>query len=64
MAGRRRQIDDGLRAIVANAAMINAYREGVPDGGKPFPEGSAIVKIEWSKEKTPFSPIRRSTRTP
>ena len=24
--------------------------------GKPFPEGSVIVKIEWSKKKNPESP--------
>jgi Cytochrome P460 len=36
--------------------MIKAYRAGIPDNGKPFPEGSAIVKIEWSKKKNPVSP--------
>jgi hypothetical protein len=25
--------------------MINAYRRGVPGNGKPFPEGSKIVKM-------------------
>ena len=29
--------------------MIRAYKEGIPDNGKPFPEGSKIVKIEWIK---------------
>lgn len=50
------QVEDGLKAIVANDAMINAYREGVPGNGKPFPEGSKIVKIEWSFKKNPESP--------
>jgi hypothetical protein len=35
--------------------MMQAYREGIPANGKPFPEGSKIVKIEWlKKEDTPF----------
>src|SRR2546422_166184 len=36
--------------------MINAYKKGIPGNGKPFPEGSKIVKIEWSKRKNPASP--------
>lgn len=36
--------------------MINAYKEGIPGNGKPFPDGVAIVKIEWSKKKNPVSP--------
>ena len=36
--------------------MIKAYKEGIPDNGEPFPEGSKIVKIEWIKRKNPASP--------
>jgi hypothetical protein len=36
--------------------MIAAYKEGIPGNGKPFPEGSKIVKIEWIKEKNSVSP--------
>ncbi len=50
------QVDDGLKVIAGNTAMINAYREGIPGNGKPFPEGSMIVKIEWSPKKNPESP--------
>jgi Cytochrome P460 len=50
------QVEHGLKAIVANDAMINAYRDGVPGNGKPFPEGSKIVKIEWSQKKSEESP--------
>lgn len=35
--------------------MITAYKEGVPDNGKPFPQGSQAVKIEWINEKNPVS---------
>src|SRR5436305_11495709 len=50
------QTENGLKVIAANNAMIDAYREGVPGNGKPFPEGSKIVKIEWSSKKNPESP--------
>jgi hypothetical protein len=50
------QTENGLKAIAANNAMINAYRQGVAGNGKPFPEGSKIVKIEWSSKKNPESP--------
>jgi hypothetical protein len=50
------ETDAGIKAILANPVMINAYREGIPGNGKPFPEGSITVKIEWSKKKNPVSP--------
>jgi hypothetical protein len=50
------QTENGLKVIAANNAMISAYRQGVPGNGKPFPEGSKIVKIEWTSKKNPESP--------
>src|ERR1700730_17487632 len=50
------QTDDGLKTILANPAMINAYKEVIPGNSKPFPEGSIVVKIEWSKRKNSVSP--------
>lgn len=50
------RVDDGIKVILGNPVMINAYKEGIPGNGKPFPEGSIIVKIEWSKKKNPVSP--------
>jgi hypothetical protein len=49
-------VDDGIKVIAANDKMINAYRSGTPGNGKPFPEGSMIVKIEWAKRQNPESP--------
>ena len=48
--------EDGLKVIVANPVMINAFRSGVPGNGKLFPDGSKIVKIEWTEKKNPESP--------
>ena len=37
---------DGIKSILANPVMIKAYKDGIPANGKPFPDGSMIVKIE------------------
>ncbi|MBV8731476.1 MAG: cytochrome P460 family protein [Acidobacteriia bacterium] len=50
-----------MRVIVANPVMINAYKEGVPGNGKPFPEGSKIAKIEWRPKKLTDPPFSVST---
>ena len=49
-----------IRLIVANPTMIDAYRKGVPGNGKPFPEGSKIVKIEWRPKKITDPPFSAS----
>jgi hypothetical protein len=43
--------DDILKVIVANPAMIAAYKVGVPTNGKVFPDGSKIVKLQWKQKK-------------
>jgi hypothetical protein len=50
------ETEGSVKAILGNPAMIRAYKEGIPDNGKPFPEGSEAVKIEWIKKKNPVSP--------
>jgi hypothetical protein len=50
-----------LRAIVANPVMINAYRAGIPDNGKSFPNGSKIAKLEWTQKKITEAPWSVST---
>jgi len=44
-----------VKAILGNAAMIQAYRDGIPGNGKAFPDGARIVKIEWLKKENPNS---------
>ena len=46
-----------LKAIVANPAMIKAYKAGTPLNGQPFPEGSKIVKIQWKPKKSTEAPF-------
>ena len=46
-----------LKVIVANPTMINAYKTGVPGNGRPFPEGSRIVKLQWKAKKSTEAPF-------
>jgi len=49
--------DDVLKVIVANPSMIKAYKAGVPGNGQVFPEGSKIVKLQWSQKKSTEAPF-------
>src|SRR6185312_6513778 len=46
------QNDGALAVILANPVMIDAYRSGVPDNGKPFPDASKMAKIHWHMKKS------------
>ena len=50
-----------IRLIVANPVMIDAYKEGVPGNGKPFPDGSKIAKVVWTPKKLTNPPFSAST---
>jgi hypothetical protein len=50
------QTEKQLKLILANDVMMSAYQQGLPASGKLFPEGSKIVKIEWSFKKNPVAP--------
>lgn len=49
--------DEVLKVIVANPTMIKAYKSGIPGNGKPFPEGSKIVKLQWKPKKSTEAPF-------
>jgi hypothetical protein len=49
--------DEVLKVIVANPAMIKAYKAGVPGNGQAFPEGSKIVKLQWKPKKSTEAPF-------
>jgi hypothetical protein len=44
--------DEVLKVIVANPAMIAAYKAGIPGNGQTFPDGSMIVKLQWKPKKS------------
>ncbi len=50
------QTEDLIEVILANPAMIDAYRAGVPGNGKHFPDGSKIAKIHWNAKKSAEAP--------
>src|SRR5258707_13431946 len=49
--------DEVLKVIVANPAMINAYKAGVPGNGQPFPDGAKIAKLQWKPKKSTEAPF-------
>jgi hypothetical protein len=49
--------EDVLKVIVANPAMIAAYKAGIPGNGKPFPEGAKIAKLQWKPKKSTEAPF-------
>lgn len=50
------QTKESLKLIAANPAMMAAYKKGLPAKGQTFPDGSKVVKIEWSAVKSATSP--------
>ena len=36
---------DMLAAILGNSVMIDAYKVGIPENGKPFPDGAKMAKV-------------------
>jgi len=45
-----------IAAILANPAMIDAFRAGAPGNGKPFPDGAKMAKIHWIPKKNEAYP--------
>ena len=50
------QTATGMKAIVANPVMMEAFRSGLLAKGETFPDGSKIAKIEWSFKRDAVSP--------
>jgi hypothetical protein len=55
--------DEILKVIVANPAMITAYKAGVPGNGQHFPDGSMIVKLQWKPKRSTEAPLSWMCRT-
>ena len=50
------QTPEELKAILGNAVMIKALRDGIPGNGKPVPDGAMMTKIDWLKHSSATSP--------
>ena len=47
---------DILAATLGNPVMIDAYKKGIPDNGKPVPDGAKMAKIHWTAKKSATAP--------
>jgi hypothetical protein len=45
-----------LAAIMGNQVMIDAYKAGIPENGKPFPDGAKMAKVHWNAKKDEGEP--------
>ena len=45
-----------VAVILANPVMIDAYLAGIPDNGKPFPDGAKMAKIHWNPKENQYFP--------
>jgi hypothetical protein len=50
------QTPEELKAILGNAVMIKALKDGIPGNGKPVPDGAMMTKIDWLKQSNAVSP--------
>jgi Cytochrome P460 len=49
--------DERLKVIVGNPIMINAFKAGIPGNDQTFPDGSMIVKLQWTQKKSTEAPF-------
>jgi hypothetical protein len=45
-----------MAVILGNPKMIDAYKAGIPENGKPFPDGAKMAKIHWEPIKVETEP--------
>jgi len=45
-----------VAVILANPVMIEAYGDGIPANGKPFPDGAKMAKIHWKPKMNQYFP--------
>jgi hypothetical protein len=48
--------EQALAIILGNPVMIDAYRAGIPQNGKPFPDGAKMAKVHWAPKANEFFP--------
>jgi hypothetical protein len=48
--------DKAMAVILGNPAMIQAFQAGIPDNGKPVPDGAKMAKVHWVPKKNAFFP--------
>ncbi len=54
--------ESAIAVILANPVMIEAYRAGIPDNGKPFPKARRSRKSIGSRQRARTLPLRQPCR--
>jgi hypothetical protein len=44
--------------------MFDAYKEGVPGNGNPFPDGAKMAKIHWNPKNKSRTPVSQRFQVP
>ena len=50
------QNDKVFAVILGNPVMIEAYQAGIPENGKPVPDGAKMAKVHWIPKQSQFFP--------
>jgi hypothetical protein len=45
-----------IAAILGNSVTMAAFRAGIPENGKPFPDGAKMAKVHWIPKKNEAQP--------
>ena len=45
------QSEKAVALILGNPSMIEAFQAGIPENGKPFPDGAKMAKVHWQPKK-------------
>jgi hypothetical protein len=45
-----------MAVILGNSVLVDAYKQGIPGNGKPFPDGAKMAKIHWIPKKNETAP--------
>jgi hypothetical protein len=54
-----------IAVIMGNSEMIDAFKQGIPGNGKPFPDGARMAKVHWipkTQEAYPGQPMVPGTQ--
>ena len=54
----------GLGNVGCAVAQIDAYKEGVPGNGEPFPDGAKMAKIHWNPKNKRRTPVSQRCQVP
>jgi len=46
--------DKAMAVILGNPTIIQAFEAGVPDNGKPFPDGAKMAKVHWTPKTSAY----------